>query len=91
MGKTQELRKQFSARDMLLCMGAYDALSARLVERSGFDCIYLGGFAAASSMLGVPDLGILTLTEMADHIRAHCGSHVEANFSGCRQWPRQCG
>jgi len=59
----------FSTCDMLLCMGAYDALSARLVEQSGFNCIYLGGFAAASSMLGVPDLGILTLPEMAEHIR----------------------
>jgi len=69
MGKTEELRKLLNAQDTLLGVGAYDALSARLVEQSGFNCIYLGGFAAATSMLGVPDLGILTLPEMADHIR----------------------
>ncbi|SFJ58578.1 isocitrate lyase/PEP mutase family protein [Aerobium aerolatum] len=69
MTKTKVLRTMFSAPDMLLCMGAYDALSARLAEQAGFNCIYLGGFAAATSMLGVPDLGILTLPEMADHIR----------------------
>jgi 2-methylisocitrate lyase-like PEP mutase family enzyme len=69
MGKTQNLRELVTTDGMLLCMGAYDPLSARLVEQAGYDCIYLGGFAAAASMLGVPDLGILTLPEMADHIR----------------------
>lgn len=69
MGKTQDLRKLFSTEKLLLGMGAHDALSALLVEQAGYECIYLGGFAAASSMLGVPDLGILTLPEMADHIR----------------------
>lgn len=69
MGKTQDLRRLFKTDGVLLCMGAYDALTARLVEQAGYECIYLGGFAAAASMLGVPDLGLLTLPEMADHIR----------------------
>lgn len=69
MGKTHDLRKLFSTENLLLGMGAYDALSALLIEQAGYECIYLGGFAAASSMLGVPDLGILTLPEMEDHIR----------------------
>lgn len=69
MTRTTQLRRLFTDPEMLLCMGAHDALSALLVERAGFDCIYLGGFAAASSMLGLPDLGLLTQPEMADHIR----------------------
>jgi 2,3-dimethylmalate lyase len=69
MSKTRNLRTMLGTKELLLGMGAYDALSARLVDQSDFKCIYLGGFAAASSMLGVADLGILTLPEMADHIR----------------------
>jgi 2-methylisocitrate lyase-like PEP mutase family enzyme len=49
--------------------GAYDALSALLIERAGFEAIYLTGNGQAASMLGLPDVGLITLTEMADRIR----------------------
>jgi 2-methylisocitrate lyase-like PEP mutase family enzyme len=45
--------------------GVYDALSATLVERSGFPGAYMSGAAVSVSQGGVPDLGLLTLTEMA--------------------------
>jgi 2-methylisocitrate lyase-like PEP mutase family enzyme len=50
--------------------GAYDALSALLIERAGFEAIYLTGNGQAASMLGLPDVGLITLTEMADRIRS---------------------
>lgn len=49
--------------------GAYDALSARLVERAGFEAVYMTGFGATASRIGQPDIGLLTQTEMATHAR----------------------
>lgn len=44
--------------------GAYDALTARLVAQAGFPAVYMTGFGATVSRLGVPDLGLMTQTEM---------------------------
>jgi 2-methylisocitrate lyase-like PEP mutase family enzyme len=49
--------------------GAYDALSALLIEQAGFEAIYLTGNGQSASMLGLPDVGLITLTEMADRVR----------------------
>ena len=49
--------------------GAYDALSARQIERAGFPAIYMTGFGATASRLGQPDIGLMTQTEMASHAR----------------------
>ncbi|MCI2418576.1 isocitrate lyase/PEP mutase family protein [Saccharopolyspora sp. K220] len=57
------------ASEPLVLPGAYDALSARLVERAGFRATYLGSFAAAASAFGAPDVGLITLTEMAEASR----------------------
>jgi methylisocitrate lyase len=53
----------------LVLPGAYDALSARLVERAGYPATYLGSFAAAASAFGLPDVGLLTLNEIAEQAR----------------------
>ena len=50
--------------------GAYDALSARLAARAGFDAVYMTGFGVSGSTLGMPDIGLLSATEMADRARA---------------------
>jgi 2-methylisocitrate lyase-like PEP mutase family enzyme len=50
--------------------GAYDALSALIIEQAGFEAIYLTGNGQTASMLGLPDVGLVTLTEMADRVRA---------------------
>src|SRR6185312_3959853 len=55
--------------EMVLAPGCYDALSARLVEEAGFHAAYMTGFGTAASRLGRPDVGLLTLTEMADNAR----------------------
>jgi 2-methylisocitrate lyase-like PEP mutase family enzyme len=49
--------------------GAYDALSARLVEQAGFDVVYMTGFGSTASLVGRPDVGLLTGTEMIDNAR----------------------
>lgn len=47
--------------------GAFNALTARAIERAGFEGIYLSGAALANSRLGVPDVGLTTLSEAAEH------------------------
>lgn len=50
--------------------GVYDGLSARVVERAGFPAAYVTGFGAAASRLGLPDTGLISFKEMADHVAA---------------------
>lgn len=49
--------------------GVYDALSAKVAVRAGFDALVMGGYAVAASRLGEPDVGYLSMTEMAEAIR----------------------
>jgi 2-methylisocitrate lyase-like PEP mutase family enzyme len=51
-------------------IGAYDVWSARLIEHAGFDAIYMSGFGAAASVAALPDIGLLTMTQMAQHADA---------------------
>ena len=53
----------------LVAPGAYDALSARLVEQAGFDAVYMTGFGTSAALLGGPDIGLLSAGEMADNVR----------------------
>jgi 2,3-dimethylmalate lyase len=63
------LRELLSAPEPLVAPGAYDALSARLVEQAGFDVVYMTGFGTTASLIGRPDVGLLSGTEMADNAR----------------------
>lgn len=64
--KTQALRKLLSGKEIIVAPGAIDALSALLIEQAGFPAIYISGAGIASSRLGVPDIGLTTLNEVAD-------------------------
>ncbi|HEY2073341.1 MAG TPA: oxaloacetate decarboxylase [Gaiellaceae bacterium] len=55
---------------ILVTPGVYDCLSARLVEAAGFEIVAVTGAGLTASALGVPDLGLLTMTEVADRVRA---------------------
>ena len=54
---------------MKLSVGVWDALSAKLAERAGFELLFLSGFAVAGTRLGEPDFGLLTQTEMLETAR----------------------
>ena len=64
MKKTTRLRELIGRPGILMVPGAYDAFSAKLVEAVGFDAVYMTGFGTAASVLGLPDIGLLPLTEM---------------------------
>ena len=63
------LRGLVDKKQALVVPGAYDGVSARLVERAGFAAVYMTGFGTSASRLGLPDLGYAGLAEMADHAR----------------------
>ncbi len=63
------LRALLAAGTPVLAPGAFDALSARLIEQAGFHCAYMTGFGTTASMLGRPDVGLLGGAEMAGNVR----------------------
>ena len=63
------LRALVSRKQGLVVPGAYDGVSARLVQEAGFPAVYMTGYGTAASRLGLPDLGFAGLGEMADHAR----------------------
>lgn len=63
------LRALLDGDEMLLAPGCYDGLGARLVEEAGFPVTYMTGFGSAASLLGRPDVGLMTMSEMVDNAR----------------------
>jgi 2,3-dimethylmalate lyase len=68
-GRRAVLPALVERRQGLVVPGAYDAVSARLVEQAGFPAVYMTGFGVSASRLGLPDLGFAGLAEMVDQAR----------------------
>ncbi|MDP1749815.1 MAG: isocitrate lyase/PEP mutase family protein [Reyranella sp.] len=71
MSRSARFRELFKTPPFV-CMGAHDAVTARLAEQTGAPAIYVSGFAACAIVAGQPDFGVLTQTEMFEHIRRIC-------------------
>jgi 2-methylisocitrate lyase-like PEP mutase family enzyme len=69
MKPTQRLRELLAKPGVIRSLGAHDVFTARLIEAAGLETVFLGGFGASASLLGLPDVGFITLTEMADAVR----------------------
>jgi 2,3-dimethylmalate lyase len=69
MKTTTRLRQLLLEPGMLVAPGAYDGISARLIEAAGFQVAYMTGAGTCASHLGLPDLGLATLSEMVGHAR----------------------
>lgn len=69
MKKTTLFKKLVLDEEILILPGAYDSLSAKIVEQAGFKAVTLGGYPASASLLAKPDVSLLTLTEMVNHAR----------------------
>jgi 2-methylisocitrate lyase-like PEP mutase family enzyme len=63
------LRERLSTGELIVAPGVFDGISASLVARMGFAAGYLTGAGVAASGFGLPDIGLLTLTEMAERAR----------------------
>lgn len=64
------LRRAFADERTLLVPGAANALAARIIEDIGFEAVYLSGAGVANSYLGAPDIGLVSLKELAEHVAA---------------------
>lgn len=73
MKPTRRLRELLASQGIVMAAGAYDALTARLVEQAGFPLCVLGGNALSIS-LGYPDLGLTSMTEVARAARCIAGA-----------------
>jgi carboxyvinyl-carboxyphosphonate phosphorylmutase len=80
MRTTTRLRELLAGPDLIVAPGAYDALSARLIAQAGFPAVYMTGFGTAASVLGQPDVGLLTMSEMVS--RAAAIAAVIASVAG---------
>lgn len=71
ISNTERSRKlrELMADHAVVLPGAINPLTARLIQRHGFEAIYLSGAVLSNSGLGMPDVGLFTLTEAADHAR----------------------
>jgi len=58
------LRKRLQEKEILVAPGAHDVLTARIIEMTGFDAVYMTGYGTSASLIGQPDVGLLTQTEM---------------------------
>src|SRR5436305_6233993 len=70
MRATTRLRELLAGPELLVAPGAYDGLSARLIAQAGFSAVYMTGFGTAASVLGQPDVGLLTMSEMVSRAAA---------------------
>ena len=63
------------ARDSILVVpAAFDMVSAKVIERAGFEAVYLSGFGQSASHLGLPDAGLMTLSEIAERVQNMAGA-----------------
>ncbi|WP_352419335.1 isocitrate lyase/PEP mutase family protein [Proteiniborus sp.] len=69
MKTSSMLRQLLNDKEILVAPGAHDALTARVIEKSGFKAVYMTGYGQAASVLGKPDIGLLSMTEMLDRAR----------------------
>ena len=64
------LRKLINERRGLLVPGAGNALAARVIEDAGFEAVYLSGAGLTNQFYGIPDLGFISLNDIAAHTAA---------------------
>ena len=67
-----DLRSRLATGEPVLMPGVWDALSARLASRAGFEVVFISGYCTSGTQLGLPDFGYLTQTEIADTARRVC-------------------
>jgi len=64
MNKGKVLRSLLADKKILVAPGAHDVLTAKIIEKAGFQAVYMTGYGQAASHLGTADVGLMTMTEM---------------------------
>src|SRR5499427_10556044 len=66
MNKSTMLRAAIMARRAVVVPGCHDALSAKVIESSGFEAVQISGYGLAASLLGLPDVGLVHMKDVLD-------------------------
>lgn len=74
MAKDTQLEKILSKDSLTLLPGVFDAISAKLAEKAGAEAVVITGFSVSATLLGEPDLGLLTSTHLVNVAKAICNS-----------------
>jgi 2-methylisocitrate lyase-like PEP mutase family enzyme len=78
--RSADLKNRLSAGESVLMPGVWDPLSALIVQNAGFSTAFISGFAVSGTLLGRPDVGYLTQTEMAEVAQRVCASVPHLNL-----------
>jgi 2,3-dimethylmalate lyase len=62
--RRKAFRRMLHELPVVVAPGAHDALTAKIIERAGFPAVYMSGSGIANTVFGVPDIGLVTMTEM---------------------------
>ena len=72
MDKAELIRHSLREKGQLIMPGIYDALSAKIAARAGFEVIFITGYSVSATLLGEPDFGLLTQTEVVNAAQRIC-------------------
>uniref|UniRef100_A0A0D6QSR4 Carboxyvinyl-carboxyphosphonate phosphorylmutase n=1 Tax=Araucaria cunninghamii TaxID=56994 RepID=A0A0D6QSR4_ARACU len=72
--KKSRIQKVIDDEGIVLMAGCFDALSAAIIEKTGYSTGFISGYAVSASLLGKPDMGLLTPPEMASTARSICAA-----------------
>lgn len=67
-----KLREMIDRKELVVAPGVHGPMYARLVEKAGFNAVYMTGFGSAANILGMPDVGLTTLNEMVANVMNIC-------------------
>ena len=69
MNQAKKLRELLAGEEIIMAPGAYDVWSAKLIEQVGFPAVYMTGYGVSASILGMPDIGLMSFQEMLTIVR----------------------
>ena len=87
----ERLKTLLNSRQATVVPGAFNALTAKNAADAGFEAVYLTGAGVTNAYLGIPDVGLISLSELADNVRGHARCCGRADRLGRRYRIRQCG
>jgi 2-methylisocitrate lyase-like PEP mutase family enzyme len=67
-----DLKKKIEARELVVAPGSHGPIYAKLVEKASFECVYMTGYGTAANILGMPDVGLITMSEMVTNLKNTC-------------------
>ena len=69
---SSELAKRLRSKQFTIGPGVFDMISTRIADTMGFDCLYMTGYGAVASSLGLPDAGLATYSDMVRVVERIC-------------------